>query len=89
MHLRSEEFKHIEMFSNTIYTVAFFRSIPHDYMEVLFTHQQRPASPNGTVRAECREEKSCAFPMLNGTTPTDHIHLAILTHFIALHILRK
>lgn len=37
MHLRSEEFKHIEMFSNVIYTAAFFRSILHDYMDVLFT----------------------------------------------------
>lgn len=89
MHLRSEKFKHIEMFSNTIHTAAFFRSSLRGCLDLLFTHQQKPASPHGTVRAGVQRGKVPAFPMLNGITPTDHIHLAILTQFIALHILQK
>lgn len=46
------------MFSNTIRTVAFFRSIPHECMDVLFyTPAKKPASPNGTVRAGVQRGK--------------------------------
>lgn len=78
------------MFSNTIYNVAFFRSILHECMDITFyTPAKKPASPNGTVRAGVQRGKVHTFPTLNGITPADHIHLAILTQFIALHILQK
>lgn len=88
MHLRSAKLKHIEMFSNTIYTAAFFRAVLHDCLDILCTHGRSlrllTAQPGPGQRG-----KVPAFPMLNGITPTDHIHLAILTQFIALHILQK
>lgn len=52
-------------------------------------HTAEVCVPYGYSKDWGREGKSPAFPMLNGITPTDHIHLAILTQFIALHILQK
>lgn len=78
MHLRSEKFKHMKMFSNTIYTAASFRG-------TILTHilyQQKAAFLKVLWGPQSGEGKSHA-------TPTDHIHLAILTQFIALHILQK
>lgn len=76
------------MFSNTIYAAAFFRAVPHDCLGTRWAHS-RSLRLYVYSKDWGREGKSPAFPMLNGITPTDHIHLAILTQFIALHILQK